>query len=274
MQYDVTIKRLLEIGKKEIFKFFLDIDIESAEIIEEIPKETVSIRSTDFPIKIKDKSEYEFILLLEIQSYWKKEKLLDLLDYKARFQRKYKLPVRSVMILLNPSGSAVSYYKDSEVSFHFTLIKLWELDAEDILSTENFSLFPFIPLMKNGIKYVDNAEKKIYYSHKDRELKSDLLTSLTLLTGMRDKDIAGELLRRRRDIMIESPVYDMIIEEGIHKGLQEGIQKGRQEGIKEGIRKKAIEDARKMLLESIEPDLIARITDLSVEEIQEIKTKL
>ena len=37
MKYDITPKRLLEIGKSKILKHFLSIDIESAEILDELP---------------------------------------------------------------------------------------------------------------------------------------------------------------------------------------------------------------------------------------------
>ena len=53
--------------------------------------------------------------------------------------------------------------------------------------------------------------------------KVDLLIVFNIFSRLRDKNVATELLRKRRDIMIQSPVYDMILEEGIEKGRNEGL---------------------------------------------------
>ena len=240
-----------------------------AQIIGELPKETVSIRSTDFPIKITEKSGKKYILLLEVQTYWKKEKVMDMISYKARFQNRYKLPVRSVMLLLKENNKAINFYKDSELQFTFELIKIWQLEPEEIFERKLYFLYPFIPLMKGGKKTIDKTEEKLYKEIKERDKKSELLTSLALLAGLVDKDIAGKLLLRRKDIMIESPVYDMIKEEGIRKGLQEGLWKGMQKGRLEG----KLEDARKMFLKGYGLEDIMDITGLSVQEIEKIKNK-
>ena len=66
---------------------------------------------------------------------------------------------------------------------------------------------PFVPLMKNGLQYIDKLEKEIYNSRISRPERSDLLTIFTMFTGLVDKSLATDLLKRRRDIMVESPVY-------------------------------------------------------------------
>ncbi|MGB9594632.1 MAG: hypothetical protein ACPL7B_00015 [Candidatus Poribacteria bacterium] len=91
-------------------------------------------------------------------------------------------------------------------------------------------------------------ESKVYQSQKlDIHEKADILTATAIFAGMKDKNLAMEFIKRRRDIMIESPVYEYIKEEiwgealekgreeGLHKGLQEGLHKGLQEGKREGL---------------------------------------
>lgn len=251
MKYDITTKRLLEIGKSSILKHFLSLDIESAEILEELPQETVSIRSTDFPIKIKDIKGQEFILLLEIQTEWKEDKLFDFIGYWARFKKKYKIEVESVMFLFQKNEKAVSYYKDKNVHFNFTLIKFWELEPKDYINSNEFELFPFIPLMNDGVKFVDDAEKKIYSGNIDRDKKADLLTALSIFTGMKDANLAQTLWKRRRDIMIESPVYDMILKEGKLEDKNE--------------------IAKTMLRKGYDFQEISEITGLSIEKIKQLK---
>ena len=59
-------------------------------------------------------------------------------------------------------------------------------------------------------------------------------------------------------------------EEGIEEGMEKGMKKGRKEGLEEGIEKGVKKTARKMLENEMEISMIARITGLSVEEIEEM----
>lgn len=261
MKYDITAKRLLEEGKEEILKYFLNIDVEKVDIIEEIPSETVSIRSTDFPLIVKEKSGNEYILLLEIQSNWREEKIYDIIDYWTRFKRKYGLEIRCAMILLSKHGKARGDFVSDSLSFSFELIKIWEYEPEDIFNLKLIQLIPFIPLMKNGTEYVDTAVDNLYYCEIKEEIKSDYLTALAFFTGMRDIKLAKALFEKRRDLMIESPVYDWILEEGIEKGVEQGIKKN------------TVETVKKMFQEGIAVDVIERITGLSREKILALKDK-
>lgn len=60
------------------------------------------------------------------------------------------------------------------------------------------------------------------------------------------------------------------LQQGIEKGLQQGIEKGLQQGIEKGIEKEKLDTALKMKQEGLTPDLIARITGLNPEQIQNL----
>jgi predicted transposase/invertase (TIGR01784 family) len=261
MQYDIVAKRLLEISGKQILKEFLHIEAEEAEILEELPQETVNIRSTDFPILVRKSSGEKMILLLELQTSWKEEKMLDILEYSARYQKKYKLPVHAAMLLFQKNANAVNHFKTGQIEFRFDLIKLWEMEPDALFKKSAFQLFPFIPLMKSRKETILKAERIIYESDLPLSTKTDLLTSLTILTGLKDKSIASELLKRRRDIMIESPVYDWI--------EAEGFEKGREEGREEGELRKALQTARNMLSRNMDVSLIVELTGLTEEQLRE-----
>ncbi|GEM_PF-1529206 len=61
--------------------------------------------------------------------------------------------------------------------------------------------------------------------------------------------------------MIESPVYDMI--------LEEGIEKGRLEGMQQGELRKALQTARNMLAEKAVLSFVLRVTGLSEQQLRE-----
>ena len=58
--------------------------------------------------------------------------------------------------------------------------------------------------------------------------------------------------------------------QGIKKGKLEGIREGKLEGIKEGRHAEQISMAKSMKKENIDIEVIKRITDLSIEEIEKL----
>ena len=50
-----------------------------------------------------------------------------------------------------------------------------------------------------------------------------------------------------------------------------GIKEGKKEGQKTGDRQRQIKTAKRLLKEKMKPEFIAKITDLSIEEIEKLK---
>jgi len=69
-------------------------------------------------------------------------------------------------------------------------------------------------------------------------------------------------------------VKKQAVERALKKGRQEGVKEGRQEGIKEGRQEgefdKAILIARKMIQEGFSLADIAKLTDLSPDDLQKL----
>ena len=57
------------------------------------------------------------------------------------------------------------------------------------------------------------------------------------------------------------------MERGMEKGMQQGIEKGMQQGIEKGMQHEKIEMAKRMKDDGVPADVIARYTQLSVEDI-------
>lgn len=105
-------------------------------------------------------------------------------------------------------------------------------------------------------------------------LKNNRINDSTTTPGLREARekllymTMGDADRRAYDahvdaIMVQNDVLDTYKQEGLQEGLQEGRQKGRQEGRAE----QAVADARKMKELGIAPDVIQKVTDLSLDEI-------
>jgi len=257
-QYDVASKILMETCRDEIIRHFAGIDVQESTIIEELPQETVSLKRSDFPVMVKDRAGRKGLFIIELQTNWHGDVPLHLLDHRTRYQIKYNIDPDSFVILLKPSGSASKTYENKEVRFTFHLIKIYEMDARDIIDGGPLCLLPFVPLMKNGEDLLTAADDLIYGSERTRIEKADLLTSMAILSGIVSDNLPTQLINRRKDIMIESAAYDIIKKDGIQEGFQDGM----------------IQNAREMLMEAIQarfetvPDdvaaMVARISDRNV----------
>ncbi len=70
--------------------------------------------------------------------------------------------------------------------------------------------------------------------------------------------------------------YNAGIEEGIEKGIEQGIEKGIEQGIEKGIeqgsKEKAFESAKNAIAIGLDSETISKITGLSIEEIERLRT--
>jgi len=196
-------------------------EVEDSELIEELPQETATLRSSDFPIRVRETNGNELIVLLEFQTPWESDLPLRVGEYVLKFKRKYHLFVKPLVFLFRKHYSAVDFYDDGVISIRYRLMRMWEIDGKELLEAEDPYLLPLVAAAKSGADEIFEAERRIYSSQFEIGIKADLLTILTIFAGLKGKKIVEELLRRRRDIMIESVAYDLIKEEWIKEGTLE-----------------------------------------------------
>ena len=67
---------------------------------------------------------------------------------------------------------------------------------------------------------------------------------------------------------------DEALAEGRSEGLKEGKAEGLKEGKAEGVKQGKIDIAKAMLKENCVIELIAKVTDLSIKEIEKLKEEL
>jgi predicted transposase YdaD len=125
----------------------------------------------------------------------------------------------------------VASYEDNEVRYSYRLIRIYELDAREIIEEQVLCLMPFVPLMRYGEELVESADSLLYESHLSRRDRADMLTAMTIFSGLVSEKLPQMLVSKRRDIMIESAAYDIIKQEGRQEGRQEGKTEEAREGI-------------------------------------------
>jgi len=224
MRYDVAAKVVIQYGKESMLRRFVGIDPEEVDLLEELPQESVSLRRSDFPLWVKLKGGEERIILVEFQTRWERDVPLRLIEYTARYKLRYHIPVDSVVVLLRRREGLEEEYRDETIRFRYRLVRVWQMRGKDVLGEKEIWLYPFVPVMRSEERDIIAAEEEIYNSRLERGIKADLLTALAIFSGFRGQEMVRELIRRRRDIMIESPAYEIIKEEGIREGLQQGMR--------------------------------------------------
>ncbi len=196
----------------------------------------MSLKRSDFPILVTDEQGKQSLVLLEVQSEWQRDVPLRLLDYRSRYLLQQKTAEAiSCVLLLRPSDTARGYYGDNEVTFRFRLVKVYELDAREVVHEGVACLMPFVPLMRHGEELMEEADRLLYESPLPRADKADMLTAMAILSGLVSSRLPPVLLSRRRDIMIESAAYDLIKEEGLQQGLQQGKVLEAQEAVLDNL---------------------------------------
>lgn len=190
-------------------------------------------RNTDTLILVNESSIGKFLVLIEIQTYYKPEMPRRMRNYVALAEQRYDLPVFPVLINVLPyKGEIPNRYESSFLGItarqDYNVINLWELSAEDVLAQNFTALIPFIPTMRGGRdeKLLQRAQVKLRLDENLREsgnvdefeLILSVFTEAVLGKGKSNKIFRWKML----DIFVESPLYQEIVEQGLQQGLQQG----------------------------------------------------
>ena len=96
-----------------------------------------------------------------------------------------------------------------------------------------------------------------------------------LVTAWQLDETAFERLIEKSDIPKEEVMptaLEVWEERGWKRGVQEGLQQGIQQGMQQGSQQEKLAVARRMLAEGLSVAVVARVTGLSVEEIQSLSS--
>ena len=130
--------------------------------------------------------------------------------------------------------------------------------------------------MLQWMMFLDNPEdvevKKIMESNEEIKEAKNELDRIS-----QDETLRRMLLKEKLARMDMKQMKKEAIEEGFEEGRQEGRQEGMQEGIKkgkrEGEKKEKIETAKRMLNENLPINIIIKATELTKEEIENIRNQ-
>jgi hypothetical protein len=228
--WDDTMKRLIRAYPQHFVSWILKGAIFKAALSIELKNWT---RETDFLLEVIQ-NERQMLVHMEFQSREDEDLAQRLLEYNVLATREHGRPVLSCLIYMRkdskiaesplvwelPTGQKVLY-------FHFIVIKLWEITAEELIQTNLIGLLPLVPLTKDGGQYevIDEVVTKLA-----SEKEYNLLEYARRFASLAFKDSTDrEWLNRRfavyKDILEDSWVVQEERLEGELRGLHRAIVK-------------------------------------------------
>ncbi len=289
-EYDSVSKDLIQTYPKDFIRLTLERD--DVEVLDILGTEqnTVDTRHTDSLIRVHIAGK-EALVHHEFQTTDDPSMPLRMAGYIIRAIEQHGLPVYSSVIYLRRSagrrdpGYYIQDFLDRRVLIEYTVIRLSEIEGQDIIDGGPSGLFPFVPLMKRPVgidsegwlRHCVDATNALAV---DESIKVDILGKLMILGGLEyDPTLINRILLQEGlmdAIMRESSFAQYIKQLGIEQGVEQGIEQGREEGIEQGGRQRAIEDILDVLeirfgLSEAHP-LSARI--VVIDDLQRLKQLL
>ena len=284
-----------------------DIDFDSCELLDKSfiadhYKETES--DIIYKVKLREQDLY-IIILLEFQSTIDRFMSLRFLNYISNFlmdfvqsakQKPRALPAVFPLLLYNgdkkwTAPQAIDQLIDGNellgnygIRFQYFKIAENEFSKEKLLKISNLISTLFLAEAYYDPKELEERLISLFEKEEDKRGISLLLNWFFNLRehGRMSPEDYDKLERVYKD---KEEVKEMLItalkkekqaiyEEALQKGRQEGLKKGKQEGVKEGLHAKSVKVAERMLRKGQDIDFICEITELSRDEILQIKRRL
>ena len=234
-----------------------------------------NVREMDSLFRIKTTKGQEFILHMEVQTKDDQEMIYRVSEYHALCLKKYKLPIKHIVIYLGKKASKMKRrLKEEEVFTSFELLSFNEMNPQQLLASE----IPEEVLLTILSDFDLNQSEAIIQAILIRlqmvcENKNQLkkITShLTILSKLRN--LEKETVRKIKNM---TQLFDITTSILFKEGLAKGIEKGIEEGEDKGDHKRLLIIIANMITKSaLSTEQIADLAEVEELFVIEIKEKL
>ena len=238
-EYDSVSKDLIQTYPKDFIQLtFGQDDVEVLDILD-TEQHTVETRHTDSLIRVHIAGK-EALIHHEFQTTDDPSMPLRMAGYIIRAIERHNLPIYSSVIYLRRNaglrdpGCFTHEVSGRPVLMDYTVIRLGEVEGQEIIDGGPSGLFPFVPLMKRPV----GMDSEAWLHHcvdatnalpLDESIKVDILDRLMILSGL---EYDQSLINR---ILLQEGLMDAIMRESSF------AQYIKQQGIEQGERRSTIE---------------------------------
>lgn len=178
---------------------------------------------------------------LEFQRYRDVDMRKRILEYNVFAACKFDCPVISYVIYLKKDGNVVESplvltLPDGReiLRFNFLTVKLWEISTDELRRTGLVGLLPLLPLTREGAtqEVVEEVVTRLL-DLEDRSTQANLLSITFTLASLsfdtqEDKNWLIRRFRMYQDILRDTEIYQIIMQEGVQQQQQKELQDLRQ----------------------------------------------
>jgi predicted transposase YdaD len=252
MRFDITTKYLIEHHAADWVALSGRTHSGRVEVVEaELSTVTAS---ADRVLLVHDPAPW--VLHLEPQASRDPELPGRILLYNVLLERKFSLPVWTVLVLLRPEADAVGLTgevsrtiangEEPYLRFRHRVVRLWQVDPAMLLGG-GLGLLPLAPLSsvnQPDLPAVIARMRQRIGAESIPGEAAELWTATQILLGLRySAPLVAQILQGVTE-MEESTTYQAILEKGRVRGVTQGVAQGVAQGTAQG----ALQEARRLLL--------------------------
>ncbi len=232
--YDQALKRLLSRAHDEFLNLVAPGYTWVADRSPELP---AAPRQADLVWEAADAEGRRGLLHIELQTNPERDIGERVAEYGLRLWLRDHLPPRSVVVLLRPTTTlplsplVVSWGNVETLRYAFDVVRLWEIPAERVLSTDAYDLWPLVAVMKDvTVESAVLVAERISTTDLPETDRGELTALLVALSALRlGRGVLREALRSHPmidDLMRESGLADEWIAEG-ERRMVKAVLEGR-----------------------------------------------
>lgn len=192
-------------------------------------------RASDVVIRAVDPDCGEFALINEVQLRYQGRVPRRMFGYSGLTTEKLDLPVYPVLVNILPPAEGVVIADRYEASVmglrgyqEYRVVNLWEVGVEVVFETPLPQLLPFAPVFRGGGD--EGAIRQALRTLRADERLSEMEPLLAFFaTFVLDSDLVKRIMRWDMAVLMESPWYREILEQGQKQGEKQGERRGQIE---------------------------------------------
>ena len=273
---------MIAVVKKEVLKAILEHifeqKIEELEILNpNLIQDYFKLRGQRLDLLVKTKKE---IINVELNTNYSEEIMIRNLHYIFKLAsentergNKYKIGHSIVQVNLN------FYNSKYEKNIYNLYDKKYKIELTDYLKIYNIGVDKYIKNYYNNKKKFTQGEETIIMLDLDKQELEELSEKSEIVNSYKkeafkaneDKFVVDWISKEEEQKQYEEVMYEKGLTQGKQQGIIEGKQQGLIEGKQQGLSEKNKEIAKKMLDLKMDLNVISKITNLTIEEIESLR---
>ena len=236
-EFDTVAKHLIQTHPADFARFALQRD--DIQAVEVLDTEQPNVRRPDSLLQVRVGGQ-DVLVHHEFQTTDSTDTPMPrrMAGYIGRLIERYGLPVYAHVLYLRPKagrrdpGYYIQEHPDYSVVIRYKVLRLRQLPGQAVLDSGSVGLLPFAPLMQPpagqaGAAWLEHCVATAWDMPLARSVKADVLTGLTLLSGLvyNPQTITAIVSKEYlMDLMRESPFAQYLTQQAREEGIEQGIE--------------------------------------------------